>query len=181
MLRGTQKFSSEEAGMAVHPVSTRIVTTQPTVLRAPLNLKTEMWNSGLFNCCDDMATCCFGFWCPCCLVCQVSTDFGECLCMPLVDIVSGGIVPAFGMALRSSMRERYHIQGSMFDDCCIVTFCGACAWCQMAREIKLRKGPLLLNSNVTMEVSMNPPPHVPNYAGHPVHHPVPAGVHPFNP
>ncbi|XP_071755227.1 cornifelin homolog A-like [Centroberyx gerrardi] len=158
--------------MAVHPMPPAIVTVQPGMFRSPADLKTEMWTSSLFNCCDDMGVCCLGFWCPCCLACQVSSDFGECLCLPLVDVISGGTVPAATMAIRSTMRERYHIQGSMFDDCCIVTFCSACAWCQMAREVKIRKRPLLLNtthSNAAVEVTVNPLPHAPTYVPQPLH------------
>ncbi|XP_075999856.1 plac8 onzin related protein 6 [Genypterus blacodes] len=166
--------------MAVHPISAHIVTAQPAILTSPLNLKIDMWTSGIFNCCDDMGTCCFGFWCPCCQACQLSSDFGECMCMPMVDMVSCGMVPAYALALRSSMRERYHLQGSIFDDCCIVTFCGSCAWCQMARELKRRKGLLLHNTTTTMEVTMNPMPHAPTYIANPMQ-PIPAGIYPPQP
>ncbi|KAM3857829.1 cornifelin homolog [Diretmus argenteus] len=132
-----------------------VVTVQPGMFSS--GLKTERWSSGLFSCCEDMGICCCGFWCPCVLACQLSSDFGECFCMPLLPVTA---------AFRSSMRERYRIQGFMFDDCCIAYYCYACVWCQMAREMKLRKRPLLLNSApgvTTVEVNANPPPHVPVY------------------
>uniref|UniRef100_A0A667Z9R1 Plac8 onzin related protein 6 n=2 Tax=Myripristis murdjan TaxID=586833 RepID=A0A667Z9R1_9TELE len=158
-----------------------VVTIQPTVYRPAADLKTQMWSSSLFSCCDDMGICCFGLWCPCCLACQVTSDFGECLCLPLLDGLTGGMIPAATMALRSTLRERYHIQGSMFDDCCIATYCYSCAWCQMARELKLRRHPLLLNAGhkANVEVMMNPPPHAPTYAAQHVHHtPTATGLYP---
>uniref|UniRef100_A0A667Z9I6 Plac8 onzin related protein 6 n=1 Tax=Myripristis murdjan TaxID=586833 RepID=A0A667Z9I6_9TELE len=116
-----------------------VVTIQPTVYRPAADLKTQMWSSSLFSCCDDMG--CFGLWCPCCLACQVTSDFGECLCLPLLDGLTGGMIPAATMALRSTLRERYHIQVH------IRRLVSLCAWCQMARELKLRRHPLLLNQH----------------------------------
>nr|XP_032833193.1 cornifelin-like [Petromyzon marinus] len=63
-----------------------------------------------------------------CLNCRMAKDFGECFCLP--------ILPGSSMALRTAIRERYHIQGSICDDCVMLTFCFCCATCQMAREIK---------------------------------------------
>ncbi|KAG9346601.1 hypothetical protein JZ751_006912 [Albula glossodonta] len=65
--------------------------------------------------------------------------------------------------MRSTMRERYNIQGTMCKDCGIVTCCYCCAWCQMARELKRRRGLLTLTPSA-------PPPAGP--------HPMPAGLYP---
>ncbi|XP_056156321.1 cornifelin homolog [Lampris incognitus] len=154
--------------MAVQP-SSSVVMVQPTVYKFPGEVKTGMWSSGLCDCCDDMGICCCGLWCPCCLPCEVSSDFGECLCMPLVNYLPlglSGLIPVATLAFRSSMRERYHIQGSMCDDCCTVTFCSTCAWCQMSREIKTRRRQLsnIAATSVITEVNVNPPPYAPQFA-----------------
>uniref|UniRef100_A0A667ZGW2 Plac8 onzin related protein 6 n=1 Tax=Myripristis murdjan TaxID=586833 RepID=A0A667ZGW2_9TELE len=129
-----------------------VVTIQPTVYRPAADLKTQMWSSSLFSCCDDMGICCFGLWCPCCLACQVTSDFGECLCLPLLDGLTGGMIPASATA--HTIASPSNQQGSMFDDCCIATYCYSCAWCQMARELKLRRHPLLLNAGQLTKVTV---------------------------
>ncbi|XP_067118024.1 plac8 onzin related protein 6 [Osmerus mordax] len=145
--------------MAMHPVFA--VTHQPGTFLAAAGLKTEMWTSGICDCSEDMPTCCLGFWCPCCLACQVSSGLGESHCLPLLDWISGGLypplIPPISLALRSTLRERFHIQGSVANDCCMVTCCSSCSWCQMARELKAR-------ANTTIQINMNPsqPPYAPH-------------------
>uniref|UniRef100_A0A4W5PT93 Plac8 onzin related protein 6 n=1 Tax=Hucho hucho TaxID=62062 RepID=A0A4W5PT93_9TELE len=140
-----------------------MMNIQPGRFRSPADLKTEVWSSSICDCCDDMkiCECCFGFWCPCCLICQISTDFGECFCLPLLDIFTN-CVPAGSLALLSTMRERYRIQGTICNDCLLVTCCTPCARCQMARELKLRQRTLV---NVTSSVQMNM--HPPQAFSHP--------------
>ncbi|XP_072544892.1 plac8 onzin related protein 6 isoform X2 [Salminus brasiliensis] len=127
------------------------VIVQPIALQSSHIQKTGQWSSGLCDCCDDMSICCFGFWCPCCLMCDTANTFGECMCLPLVEMFFGGLAPPVTFSLRSSMRERYHIQGSMCNDCCLSACCKICVWCQIARELKYRQQPqLLVNQSVNM-------------------------------
>ncbi|CAB1345297.1 unnamed protein product, partial [Coregonus sp. 'balchen'] len=125
---------------------------------------------------------CIGFWCPCCLLCQLSTDLGECLCLPLLDIFSG-CIPSTSLALRSNMSERYRIQGTICTDCLMVTCCPICAWCQMASELKLRQRPLLrVNVASSVQVNIHPPHPLshPSYPSTPLQ-PMPVGLYPFAP
>ncbi|XP_071189755.1 cornifelin homolog A-like [Salvelinus alpinus] len=143
--------------MAVQPQPMAVVNIQPGMFRAPADIKTGVWSSSICDCCDDMKICCFGFWCPCCLRCQMSTDFGECFCLPLLDIFVN-CIPAVSLALRSTMRERYRIQGTICNDCLLVAFCTPCAWCQMARELKLRQRThLLCHVPSPVQINMHPP------------------------
>ncbi|XP_020327084.1 plac8 onzin related protein 6 [Oncorhynchus kisutch] len=165
--------------MAVQPQPMPVVNIQPGIFRSPADIKTEVWSSSICDCCDDMNICCFGFWCPCCLRCQTSTDFGECFCLPLLDI-STSWLPAASLALRSTMRERYRIQGSICDDCLLVTCCTPCAWCQMARELKLRQRSLLLvNVPSPVQINMHPPQAFSNPSMH--LQPMPVGLYPSMP
>lgn len=40
------------------------------------------------------------------------------------------------------------MKGSIQDDCCVVTFCTLCVWCQMARELKARRNSLVVVNTV---------------------------------
>ncbi|KAG7514328.1 hypothetical protein JOB18_030811 [Solea senegalensis] len=125
------------------------------------SLQLTEWNTGVFDCFESTSTCCYGFWCCPCLACSVAGKFGENRCLPLCDICSPAILTSFGIplfappaaiALRSGIRNRYHIKGSMCKDIATSCFCVWCTWCQMHRELKYRK------KNPTVVVNMQPPP-----------------------
>ncbi|MBN3315244.1 CNFNA protein, partial [Atractosteus spatula] len=89
---------------------------------------------------------CFAFWCFPCFACKTAKDFGECLCLPLLDF--SGIVPPITMAMRVGARHRYGIEGTMCKDCLYATFCPWCSWCQISREMKMRNEQIILvNAN----------------------------------
>uniref|UniRef100_A0A3P9C1L7 Cornifelin homolog B-like n=1 Tax=Maylandia zebra TaxID=106582 RepID=A0A3P9C1L7_9CICH len=85
----------------------------------------------------------FAYFCLPCFACKTSRDYGENLCLPLADWVSGMIPPAT-MSMRVSMRHRYGITGTMCNDCVLSTFCMSCVWCQMSREMKKRALPVVM-------------------------------------
>ncbi|KAJ8282890.1 hypothetical protein COCON_G00054090 [Conger conger] len=127
-------------------MATNVVIQQsqvPTVMAGQFN----DWSTGICECFDDMAICCFGYWCPLCFACKTSTDFGECVCLPVMDslwtiTICFGVptcVPPVAFAMRVGARNRYNIQGDMCTDCITATFCNTCSWCQIAREIKRHK------------------------------------------
>uniref|UniRef100_A0A8C1W5V0 Uncharacterized protein n=1 Tax=Cyprinus carpio TaxID=7962 RepID=A0A8C1W5V0_CYPCA len=76
------------------------------------------WNSGICDCCQDMNSCCYGFWCFPCFTCTTTGDFGESTCLPLLDIFGPGIMAAFGvpvcvppvtLGMRVAVRHKYDI------------------------------------------------------------------------
>uniref|UniRef100_A0A3B4G6J3 Cornifelin homolog B-like n=1 Tax=Pundamilia nyererei TaxID=303518 RepID=A0A3B4G6J3_9CICH len=103
------------------------------------------WSSGLFDFCENVpeCKCLFAYFCLPCFACKTSRDYGENLCLPLADWVSGMIPPAT-MSMRVSMRHRYGITGTMCNDCVLSTFCMSCVWCQMSREMKKRALPVVM-------------------------------------
>ncbi|XP_018410281.1 PREDICTED: cornifelin homolog [Nanorana parkeri] len=108
------------------------VSTQPQMVQLiSTTTNISSWNSDVFDCCDDCGICLCGTFFPICLACNVASDYGECCCLPVI----GGTV----LAMRTGLRERHRIPGSICDDCVCLTFCGLCTLCQMARELKARK------------------------------------------
>ncbi|XP_034462352.1 cornifelin homolog B-like [Hippoglossus hippoglossus] len=104
--------------------------------------ESDEWGSGICDCCQDVPECCFAFWCCPCFACITTRDYGQCLCLPLLDMF--GVVPPVTMSMRVSMRQRYGIKDTMCRDCLFATFCNSCSWCQMSREMKRRKIQVLL-------------------------------------
>ncbi|KAJ8035997.1 Cornifelin-like A [Holothuria leucospilota] len=89
------------------------------------------WTTGLCAMCDDMAVCLCETFVPC-HVCMVASDMGEGVCMPCC-------IPAPWLVMRAHARGKHNIQGSLLNDCCVSLWCGPCAACQLAREIKMIK------------------------------------------
>ncbi|TDH08793.1 hypothetical protein EPR50_G00101440 [Perca flavescens] len=126
------------------------------------------WSSGLFDCFEDVGTCCYGFWCCPCLAITVSERFGESRCLPCCDICTPAIsaccgipmcVPPAVLSLRAAMRNRYGIKGSLCKDIAAACFCGTCSWCQMHRELKYRKKtPTVIVMQNQVNVQMQPAP-----------------------
>ncbi|XP_061106153.1 cornifelin-like [Conger conger] len=147
-------------------MATRVVMQpQPMVLlpQAPT------WSTGLFHCFQDMNICCLYFWCFWCMTCNTAQKFGECVCLPLLDLIASFTlayfyipmcVPPIGLSARVSVRQRYGIPGSISDDCPKATFCSACSWCQIAREIKLRSKPCSIVTHQPAAVQQQAPPPV---------------------
>ncbi|KAJ8275420.1 hypothetical protein COCON_G00071720 [Conger conger] len=134
------------AGQAVTMTTTLVIEQPKPVTDAVEN---SQWSSGVFDCWGDMNTCCFVFWCCPCFACKTTREYGQCLCLPLLDIC--GIVPPITFAMRVSLRERYGIKGTMCNDCMCATCCRACTWCQISREMKKRFQPIVLINAKTKE------------------------------
>ncbi|XP_022625114.1 cornifelin homolog B-like [Seriola dumerili] len=117
------------------------VSVQPQALVVSSN--EAEWTSGICDCCHDMKQCCCAFWCCPCFACKTTKEFGQCLCLPLLDVC--GCVRPITMSMRVSVRHRYGIRGSLCSDCLCSTFCPPCVWCQISTEMKKRKIPTVLS------------------------------------
>ncbi|KAL9956790.1 hypothetical protein ACROYT_G038328 [Oculina patagonica] len=120
-----QPVMAQPAGFQ-QTTNTTVVVTQP----APLVLQQGMrdWHSGLCGCFEDCYSLCLGFWCPCFLLCDVSSRMGEGCCF--ATCCPGALV-----GLRIKLRAQENIQGSLCNDFCVAQFCGACVLCQLSREL----------------------------------------------
>jgi len=116
-------FSLQSMG-ARQPV-TQVVINQPTS-----NEREQLrpWSSNKCDCCEDCHSClCVLFFGSCFTSC-LATRMGENSCTPCC--VPGGVI-----AMRSVLRSKNNIQGSICNDCCDLIFCGPCSLCQMSREM----------------------------------------------
>ncbi|CAN0480417.1 unnamed protein product [Rangifer tarandus platyrhynchus] len=85
------------------------------------------WQTGTFDCFDDIGICLCGAFCPLCLSCQIASDMNEfCLC-------------GSSVAMRTMYRTRYGIPGSICKDFLCLAFLPHCALCQLKRDIEKRK------------------------------------------
>ncbi|XP_064141716.1 placenta-specific gene 8 protein-like [Loxodonta africana] len=85
------------------------------------------WQTGVFDCCDDMGICLCGTFFPLCLSCQIASDMNEfCLC-------------GASVAMRTLYRTRYGIPGSICSDFMALTCFPSCVLCQLKRDIDKRK------------------------------------------
>lgn len=115
------------------PVSSSFQTTNTTVVvnqPPPMILQQGMrnWNSGLCGCFEDLYSCCLGLFCPCCLLCDVSSRMGEGCMFPTC-------CPGALVGLRVKLRTQENIQGSLCNDFCEVQCCPLCVLCQLSREL----------------------------------------------
>ncbi|KAL2084228.1 hypothetical protein ACEWY4_019746 [Coilia grayii] len=111
---------------------TEVISSQPqvTVTSYTMSSGSSQWSSDLCDCCEDCGICLCGAFIPCILGCKVAQDHGDSCCLPFL--------PGAMIAVRTSMRDRYHIEGTICDDWVAVACFPLCAICQMAREQKAR-------------------------------------------
>ncbi|XP_033638806.1 cornifelin homolog A-like [Asterias rubens] len=112
------------------PVSTAGVTVIALgVYKKNPRGKPRMWSTPLFACLEDIPSCVFGWCFPCIFDCFVAFKMRECFCI-------GCCYPYSTVLMRSVVRERHNINGSLCRDVCTVYWCGPCAQCQTYREVE---------------------------------------------
>ncbi|KAI1386779.1 PLAC8-domain-containing protein [Hypoxylon trugodes] len=107
------------------------------------------WQASLCDC--SPCTSCLLAWClPCLLLGQTSERIrdpsmqtadmmnSDCMIHGLINCFTGcGWI--YGMMKRSEIRERYKIEGSGCNDCCVSFWCSCCALIQQDNEVKIRQ------------------------------------------
>ncbi|KPI90385.1 hypothetical protein ABL78_0461 [Leptomonas seymouri] len=102
------------------------------------------WHFGLCTLCSDMDSC---LECCFCSPCQLSRQFNMIynlnpelhlpMCLTIVLLGSMGLPASFVLQyiLRSDIRRRYGIEGSVVSDCCVSWLCISCAVQQQFLEL----------------------------------------------
>jgi Cys-rich protein (TIGR01571 family) len=123
----------ETSNVTVTTHTTSVVTDQPmvgesrtVVVRGPAH--EHDWSSGLCACLKDIKSCLLAFLCTPCYECYLATQLNESCCIPLC-------VPGATVAMRTKLRTRENIRGSICDDCLKLVFCPWCTLAQMGREL----------------------------------------------
>jgi Cys-rich protein (TIGR01571 family) len=102
----------------------------------------EINAGGLYDCCDDCGTCCYGCWCTACLYAKNAvqidgSDYDEACCI----YWSVGYNPLAAILItdnRTTLRLKYGLVEEPCSDCLVIACCASCAVCQAARELKIR-------------------------------------------
>jgi Cys-rich protein (TIGR01571 family) len=97
----------------------------------------------LFGCFDDWGSCCYGYWCMPCLFGSNAKKIDDkncvgmcCLYSILASCYACWIPHCFE---RKALRDKYNLrEDPSCGDCLTTAFCGPCAHCQEARELKSR-------------------------------------------
>ncbi|CAB1345302.1 unnamed protein product [Coregonus sp. 'balchen'] len=93
--------------------------SQPPQPQTPafIAVHSNQWSTGICGCFDDLQVCCFAYWCFPCFACTTTSEFGECFCLPLLDILWSSTqlvgvptcIPPVSMSMRVAVRNRYGI------------------------------------------------------------------------
>ncbi|XP_043953427.1 uncharacterized protein LOC122820245 isoform X3 [Gambusia affinis] len=82
-------------------MSADVQATQPRAFT--MTSASKQWSSGICDCCQDSALCCYTCWCFPCFACQTAKEAGECLCLPLLDAF--GLIPPMATSLRKRLQR----------------------------------------------------------------------------
>lgn len=98
------------------------------------------WSFGLMSCFEDIGLCCLTYIAPCWIFGQTAEAMGEDCLMYALSM----FVPLLNLycviTMRGRIREKYGIEGSLFNDLMIVCCCPLCAMVQGARQVKMQPG-----------------------------------------
>jgi len=100
------------------------------------------WNEQLFGCCDDLGSCCYGYWCLPCLFGSNTEkiDDSNCvlMCCAYCCLAQCYLCWIPHWLKREKLRNKFGLKEDPCGDCPVTLFCGPCAVCQEAREMKSR-------------------------------------------
>ncbi|KAA8532531.1 hypothetical protein F0562_032653 [Nyssa sinensis] len=107
--------------------------------------KSNLWSSGLFDCCSDPSSCLLTFFCPCITAGRiteiVSHGVTSCCCAGTIYYllrVFTYLECFFTCQYRERLRQQYSLAEDPCHDLLVHAFCGSCALCQEYRELKHR-------------------------------------------
>ncbi|KAL6845866.1 hypothetical protein ACP4OV_024441 [Aristida adscensionis] len=101
------------------------------------------WSTGLWDCTDDVDSCCMTVFCPCVIFGRIATivDQGNsscCLMGALYTLLIPDLSCLCSCYYRSKLRTRYGLEVEPCNDFCVHCWCETCALCQEYRELRSR-------------------------------------------
>jgi len=122
------------------------------------------WTAGLFDCFEPIEDCVIGYFAPCVIYGRTSERLlkGNDAEHELVnnECIMFGVAACFGLhwvlntLKRSELREKYHIEGSIVEDCALSWCCGCCAVIQQDKEVRTRLSADVVTSGYQTTPSM---------------------------
>ncbi|KDP29383.1 hypothetical protein JCGZ_18304 [Jatropha curcas] len=137
---------SQCSNMGEPIIDTGIASNFPPTSATPNVPRTPVaWSTGLWDCFNDINSCCLTWWCPCItfgriaeIVDRGSTSCGVSGAMYILIMWLTGCSCIYSCFYRAKLRGQYFLEEKPCPDCCVHYCCEGCALCQEYRELTNR-------------------------------------------
>merc|ERR1711935_1059098 len=114
----------------------QVVVTQQPMTQMMLTVEKRPWTRTICQC--DCGTCIQAFFCHCCIGKDVAVALGDDGCMwCCLYCCFACWTPCFICSQRSTLRNRFNLQGDSLNDFILGCFCACCALAQMQHEVNV--------------------------------------------
>merc|ERR1711892_398048 len=147
-----ENAKAAEAAGTVTSANTTIVT-QPVVTQQPhivmQTVQLRPWSKSI--CQYDCGDCCYAMWCGCFVGKNVAELLGDDGLMGCCLYAWCCFTPFFICSQRSTMRQRFQIQGDAVNDFIVGWCCTCCALAQMQNEVNVLRGRMVVQPMVVTQ------------------------------
>ena len=98
--------------------------------------KMSTWKNGICGCFGDFSTCIITYFCPCYTFGKNAEAVGDSCILCALTMFCFPIDLFTRTSVRGKIRQKQGIEGGCFGDFLCHLFCGLCALCQEAQEIR---------------------------------------------
>merc|ERR1712106_16555 len=146
---GDQKAPGTMTAAKATIVTQPVVTQQPQMVMMQ-TVQLRPWSKSICQC--DCANCCYATWCSCMVgknVAELIGDDGTMWCCLYACCCCW--TPFFICSQRSTMRQRFQIQGDAINDFIMGWFCTCCALAQMQNEVNVLRSRMVVQPVVMQQ------------------------------